>query len=104
MRAFVSRLIAAHSAEEWVRSAIGSAPGLTWREEKIIVVGRGSTDGTLAGARQFESNEVRVMTQPNQGAAAARVPSAGDMANPAELKDDLKNTNTWESWRSDSLQ
>jgi glycosyltransferase involved in cell wall biosynthesis len=32
----------------------------------------GSTDGTLAMARQFESNKVRVVTQPNQGAATAR--------------------------------
>jgi hypothetical protein len=31
-----------------------------------------------------------VVTQPNQGAAAARVPSAGDTANPDELKDDLE--------------
>lgn len=31
-----------------------------------------------------------MVTQPNQGAAAARVPSAGDTANPDELKDDLE--------------
>jgi len=32
----------------------------------------GSTDGTLAVARQFESETVRVVTQKNQGAAATR--------------------------------
>jgi hypothetical protein len=57
-----------------------------------MVVDHGSTDGTLAVARQFESNEVRVVTRPNQGAAAARVPSAGDTANPDELKDDLEKS------------
>jgi glycosyltransferase involved in cell wall biosynthesis len=58
--------------------------------EEIIVVDDGSTDGTLARARQFELNEVRVVTQLNQRAAAARVPSAGDTANRDELKDDLE--------------
>jgi hypothetical protein len=58
--------------------------------EEIIVPDDGSTGGPLAGARRFESNEVRVVTQPNQGAAAARVPSAGETANADELKDDLE--------------
>jgi len=66
MKALVSILIPAYNADEWV-------------------VDHGPTDGTLAVARQFESNEVRVVTQPNQGAVAARVPSAGDTANPDEL-------------------
>ena len=62
MKALVSILIPAYNADEWV-------------------VDHGPTDGTLAVARQFESNEVRVVTQPNQGAVAARVPLAGDTAN-----------------------
>jgi len=62
----------------------------------------GCTDGTLAGAWQFESNEVRVVTQPNQRAAAARVPSAGDTANPDELKDDLEKYEHPEELPSDS--
>jgi len=41
-----------------------------------------------------------VVTQPNQGAAAARVLSAGDAANPDELKDDLEKYEPWESWDS----
>jgi len=53
--------------------------------------------GLWQGARQFESNEVQVVTQPNQGAAAARVLSAGDTANPDELKDDLEKYEPWES-------
>jgi hypothetical protein len=69
-------------------ASIGSALGHIWRQKEIMIGDHGSTDGTLASARQFESNEVRLATQPNQAAAAARVPSAGDTANPDELKDD----------------
>jgi len=68
--------------------------------EEIIVVDDRSTDETLAGARQFESNEVRVVTQPNQMAAAARVPSAGDTANPDELKDGLGKYEHRKSYRT----
>ena len=70
MRALVSILIPAYNADEWVGAAIGSALGQTWRQKEIMVVDHGSTDGTLAVARQFESNEVRLATQPNQAAAA----------------------------------
>jgi glycosyltransferase involved in cell wall biosynthesis len=72
MKPLVSILIPAYNAEKWVGAAIASALGQTWRHKEIIVVDDGSTDGTLAAARQLESNEVRVVTQPNQGAAAAR--------------------------------
>jgi glycosyltransferase involved in cell wall biosynthesis len=72
MRPLVSILIPAYNAEKWVGAAIASALGQTWRRKEIIVVDDGSTDGTLAVVRQFESNEVRVVTQPNQGATAAR--------------------------------
>jgi glycosyltransferase involved in cell wall biosynthesis len=72
MRPLVSILVPAYNAEKWVGAAIASALGQTWRQKEIIVVDDGSTDGTLDVVRQFESNEVRVVTQPNQGAAAAR--------------------------------
>jgi glycosyltransferase involved in cell wall biosynthesis len=72
MRAFVSILIPAYNAESWIADTIESAIAQTWPDKEIIVVDDGSSDGTLAAARQFESNQVRVVTQPNQGAAAAR--------------------------------
>jgi len=72
MRTLVSILIPAYNAEKWLGAAIASAVGQTWHQKEIIVVDDGSTDGTPAVARQFESNDVRIVTQPNQGAAAAR--------------------------------
>jgi PST family polysaccharide transporter len=68
----VSILIPAHNAEEWIADTIRSAIAQTWEPKEIIVVDDGSTDRTLAIARQFESDTIRVLTQENQGAAAAR--------------------------------
>jgi O-antigen/teichoic acid export membrane protein/glycosyltransferase involved in cell wall biosynthesis len=68
----VSILIPAFNAEEWIADTLRSALAQTWEPKEIIVVDDGSSDETLAIARQFESNCVRVFTQKNQGAAAAR--------------------------------
>lgn len=68
----VSILIPAFNAEAWIADTIHSALGQTWPRKEIIVVDDGSRDQTLAIARQFVSREVAVVTQANQGAAAAR--------------------------------
>lgn len=68
----VSILIPAFNAEEWISDTVRSAVAQTWKRKEIIVVDDGSTDQTLAIARQFESDGVRVIAQKNQGGAAAR--------------------------------
>jgi glycosyltransferase involved in cell wall biosynthesis len=68
----VSILIPAYNAEEWISEAIQSAIAQTWQRIEIILVDDGSTDRTLAVARQFEKDGIQVVTQENQGAAAAR--------------------------------
>jgi glycosyltransferase involved in cell wall biosynthesis/O-antigen/teichoic acid export membrane protein len=68
----VSILIPAYNSEEWIAATIRSALAQTWERKEIIVVDDGSTDRTLEIARQFESESVHVVTQPNQGASAAR--------------------------------
>jgi polysaccharide transporter, PST family len=68
----VSILIPAYNSQDWIASAIRSALGQTWKNKEIIVVDDGSTDQTMAVARQFESSGVRIVSQSNQGASAAR--------------------------------
>jgi glycosyltransferase involved in cell wall biosynthesis len=72
MKSLVSILIPAFNAEEWIAGCLTSAVGQTWPRKEIIVVDDGSSDKTVAIARQFESEGVRVVTGPNRGAAAAR--------------------------------
>ncbi len=68
----VSILIPAFNAEKWIENTIRSAVAQTWEPKEIIIVDDGSTDRTLAIARQFESESVHVVSQKNAGAAAAR--------------------------------
>lgn len=68
----VSILIPAYNSQKWIGDTLRSAIGQTWGNKEVIVVDDGSTDDTLAIAKQFEPEGVRVVTQRNQGAAAAR--------------------------------
>jgi len=68
----VSILIPAYNAERWVSASLRSAIAQTWKNKEVIVVDDGSSDGTLAVARQFVQEGVKVFNQANQGAAAAR--------------------------------
>lgn len=72
MKPLVSILIPAFNAQEWIADTLRSAIAQTWETREIVVVDDGSVDNTLAIARRFESKSVRVFTQKNQGAAAAR--------------------------------
>jgi len=72
IKPLVSILIPSYNAEEWIADTLRSAVAQTWEPKEIIVVDDGSTDQTLAIARSFESPQLRVVTQKNQGAAASR--------------------------------
>lgn len=72
MTPLVSILIPAYNAEEWIADTIQSALAQTWPRKEVIVVDDGSKDQTAALARRFASAQVAVVTQENQGAAAAR--------------------------------
>src|SRR5271156_2795469 len=72
MKPLVSILIPAYNAEAWISDTLRSAIAQTWDRKEIIVVDDGSKDQTLAVARRFESAQLRVVTQKNQGASATR--------------------------------
>src|ERR1041384_5813359 len=72
MKPLVSILIPAYNAGQWLSDTVRSALGQTWEKKEIIIVDDGSKDDTLAIAKGFESDVVRVHTQKNQGAAATR--------------------------------
>lgn len=71
-RPLVSILIPAFNAGPWIADTIRSALGQTWARKEILVVDDGSTDDTVAVAREFESAELKVISKDNEGAAATR--------------------------------
>ena len=68
----VSILIPAYNKEAWIEDTIQSALAQTWQNKELIIVDDGSKDRTLDVIRKFESAEVKVVAQENQGACAAR--------------------------------
>jgi glycosyltransferase involved in cell wall biosynthesis len=68
----VSILIPCHNAAPWLAQTLESALDQTWPHREIIVVDDGSTDGSAAIAHTYAGRGVRLVTQENRGAAAAR--------------------------------
>src|SRR5712691_12184448 len=72
MEPLVSILIPAFNARATIAETLASAIQQTWRRKEIIVVDDGSRDDTRTIVEAFAGDGVRVVTQDNQGAAAAR--------------------------------
>jgi len=68
----VSVLIPCYNSASWLEATLKSALAQSYKDIEIIVVNDGSTDKSLAIARQYEARGVRIFDQPNQGASAAR--------------------------------
>jgi biofilm PGA synthesis N-glycosyltransferase PgaC len=69
----VSIIIPAYNEEAHIRKTVESALGLDYPGDKleVIVVDDGSEDGTLAAAREYERDGVKVLTKQNGGKGAA---------------------------------
>jgi len=72
MPPLVSILIPCYNAEKWLIQTLESALNQTWSHSEIILVDDGSTDKSLEIARSFHSPKLKVISQSNQGASAAR--------------------------------
>lgn len=72
MTPLVSIIIPCHNAAPWLAATLESALAQTWPAIEIIVVDDGSTDESLSIARRFNQPRLKLITQPNAGAAAAR--------------------------------
>ncbi len=68
----VSIIIPCYNAAPWLGAAVSSALAQTWPRVEVIVVDDGSTDESVAVAGSFSQRGVKVVSQPNQGASAAR--------------------------------
>ncbi len=68
----VSILVPSHNSARWLPATLGSALAQTHPACEIIVVDDGSTDESAAVAESFSDRGVRVVRQPQHGAAGAR--------------------------------
>jgi glycosyltransferase involved in cell wall biosynthesis len=102
MQLLVSILIPCYNAEKYLEETLNSALSQTWQNIEIIVVDDGSTDNSLSIAKRFASNKVKVISQENRGASAARNRAlkeaqgdfiqyldADDLLNPIKIEDQL---------------
>lgn len=68
----VSVLMPAYNSEKWIETTIRSITSQTWKNLELIIVDDGSSDNTLAIAKSFSAPNIKVISQENRGAAAAR--------------------------------
>jgi glycosyltransferase involved in cell wall biosynthesis len=71
MVAKVSTIIPAYNAGRTIADTVDSALAQRYEGNEVVVVDDGSTDSTAALLSRY-GNRIRVVTQPNRGAAAAR--------------------------------
>lgn len=70
----VSVLIPCYNAEKWIAETLDCCLRQTYKNIEVILVDDGSTDNSLAIAREYEIRDTRihVYTQPNSGGCRAR--------------------------------
>ena len=72
MNPFVSIIIPVYNSEKYLTACINSAINQTWQNKEIIIVDDGSFDGSLKIARGYADTGIKIISQNNKGASAAR--------------------------------
>ncbi|MBE9209049.1 glycosyltransferase family 2 protein [Nostoc sp. LEGE 06077] len=72
MEPLVSIIIPCYNAASWIGETLESALNQTWKNTEIIVVDDGSTDASLEITKKFIFRGIKVISQTNRGASAAR--------------------------------
>ena len=68
----IAIVIPLYNKEHSVERAIKSVLEQTIKFQQLIIVNDGSTDNSLAAAKQFDDQRIVIIDQPNQGVCAAR--------------------------------
>jgi len=68
----VSIIIPVFNCENYLSECIESAINQTYLNKEIIIINDGSTDNSLVVAEKFKSSNVKIYSQKNRGASAAR--------------------------------
>jgi glycosyltransferase involved in cell wall biosynthesis len=68
----VSIIIPVYNTEKYLEETINSAINQTWPNKEIIIVDDGSADNSLLIANKFAGPNIKVFSQENKGASAAR--------------------------------
>lgn len=72
MNALVSVIIPAYNSEKYIVETIESVLNQTWKQIEIIVIDDGSSDETFNRLANYTYSRLKIYTQENKGACAAR--------------------------------
>jgi glycosyltransferase involved in cell wall biosynthesis len=96
----VTTVIAAYNAEQTIAPTIDSALTQTYKDNEVMIVDDGSTDSTPLILRGF-GDRIRVITQTNRGAAAAR--NAGVAHSAGDYVAFLDSDDLWMPWKLSTM-
>lgn len=103
MESKVSVIIPVYNAEKYIAATLNSVLQQTWKNVEIIIVDDGSTDNSLPITKEYESSNIRIISQENKGASACRNKGllhatgeyiqfldADDLLSPNKIEDQMK--------------